>query len=62
MTDELVECSRLVSEHTGVPAAWVMPFIPGGRFPGYLFILAAVVALRRHPLPTTPESAATLSY
>lgn len=45
-----------------VPAAWVMPFIPGGRFPGYLFILAAVVALRRHPRRTTPASAATLSH
>ena len=43
-----------------VPAAWVMPFIPGGRFPGYLFIVAAAVALRRPPALSPAASATPL--
>lgn len=32
-----------------VPAQLAMPFIPGGRFPGYIFIIAVVVTLYRRP-------------
>lgn len=39
-----------------VPAAWVMPFIPGGRFPGYLFIVAVVIALRWRAAPARTSS------